>query len=183
MDSFELNKIAGGVIAALLVIVGTKTIIETSNSGHGGHGDHAAVGYVLPKPEADGDGHGKSAKAGAPAAAAFDATKVAALVGAADVASGEKLFKKCKACHTADKGGANKVGPNLFGVVDRAKGGVDGFGYSDALKAKGGVWDAEALVAFLHKPKEYIPGTKMVFKGFKKDAELADITAYLASLK
>lgn len=185
MDSFELNKIAGAVIAALLVIVGSKTAIEISTADHGGHGDHGIVGYQLPKPEAEETKDVAKSDAESPAeeVSSFDAAKVAGLVAAADVANGEKHFKKCKACHTADQGGANKVGPNLWGITGRTKAAVEGFGYSDALKAKGGAWDAEALVAFLHSPKEYVPGTKMVFKGFSKDSELAEITAYLSSLK
>ncbi len=178
----ELNKIAGGVISALLVIFGSQAVIEMSSSSHG---EHEVVGYELPKPDAGGEGGGSGGHGGeaAEAPAAFDAAKVAEMVASADAAAGEKLTKKCKACHTFDNGGANKVGPHLWGVYERAKGGVDGFGYSDALKGKGGNWDAESLVHFLHKPKEFIPGTKMVFAGFKDNKDLADIVAYLETLK
>lgn len=183
MDSFELNKIAGAVLAALLIIVGSKTFIEIATTPHSG-GEHEVVGYVLPKPdgEAGSDGHGAAGGAGE-AAEAFDAAKVAELVGAADAAKGEKLFKKCTACHTSDKDGANKVGPALWGVAGRAKASHEGFGYSDAMKAKGGDWDNESLAHFLHKPKEFIEGTKMVFAGFSDNNDVANIVAYLNTLK
>jgi len=209
MDSFELNKIAGAVLAAVLIIVASTTFIEMAHTPHGG-GEHEVVGYVLPKPEGEAaaEKHADkgaetdasaptektaAASAAAPAATAapaaaaassgFDAAAVAAAVGSADADKGAKLFRKCKACHTDDKGGADKVGPHLWGIVDRAKGSVDGFAYSDALKAKGGNWDNEALAAFLHKPKDYIDGTKMIFSGFKKNDDVANIVAYLNTLK
>lgn len=111
---------------------------------------------------------------------------VAALPAHADVAKGEKVFKKCKACHTVDEGGKNKVGPNLFGVVDRAAATVEGFKYSKAMKeaAEGGlVWDQANLDAFLKKPKKFMKKTKMSFGGVKKDAKRADLIEYLGTLK
>jgi len=183
MDSFELNKIAGAVLAALLIIVGSTTFIDIATAPDHGGGEHEVVGYELPKPDAaaaSGD-HATAGEAAAPAA--FDAATVAGLVAAASAEKGAKLFKKCTACHTGEQGGANKVGPYLWGVAGRAKGSVDGFGYSEDLKAKGGNWDNEALVAFLHKPKAYIDGTKMIFGGFSADSDLADIVAYLNTLK
>ncbi len=93
------------------------------------------------------------------------------------------MFKKCTACHTIDKGGANKIGPNLNGVVGRAKGSVAGFGYSDDIKGKGGNWSEADLATFIHDPKAYAPKTKMVFAGVKDPADLANLIAYLASQK
>lgn len=200
MDSFELNKIAGAVLAAVLIIVASRTFIEIATAPHGG-GEHAVVGFELPKPAGDAGGEhaekageggasaehvaaagGEAATAGAPAAG-FDATKVASLVGSASAEKGAKLFNKCKACHTNDQGGADKVGPHLWGVVGRPKGAVESFKYSEAMKAKGGNWDNEALAHFLHKPKEYVEGTKMIFSGFPSDADIADMVAYLNTLK
>lgn len=111
---------------------------------------------------------------------------VSVLPAHAEVAKGEKVFKKCKACHTVDEGGKNKVGPNLFGVVGRAAGAVDGFKYSKAMKeaAEGGlVWDEANLDAFLKKPKKFMKKTKMSFGGIKKDAQRADLIEYLGTLK
>lgn len=188
MDSFELNKIAGAVIAALLVIVGTRTFIDITTSGHAGHGEEV-VGYLLAPPAAPAggeaaSGHGADTAAAAEAApAAFDAAAVVALVPNASAEGGEKVFKGCKACHSAEQGGGNKVGPALWGLVDRPKGASDGFGYSAAMTEKGGNWGLEELAGFLHNPKEYLPGTKMIYKGVKKDGDLADLLAYLQTLK
>ena len=107
---------------------------------------------------------------------------VVSLLGKADAGKGAKVFGKCKACHTGEKGGKDRVGPNLWDVVGRAKGGHGGFGYSDALKSKGGEWTFADLGHFLESPKAFAPGTKMGFAGIKKPGELADLIAYLRSL-
>jgi cytochrome c len=98
----------------------------------------------------------------------------------ADAGKGEAVFKKCAACHNADKGGANALGPNLYGVVgDAAATGRGGFAFSDALKAKGGKWDFDNLNAWLNSPKAYAPGTKMTFAGLSNPQDRADVIAYL----
>jgi cytochrome c len=99
-----------------------------------------------------------------------------------DAAKGEKVFKKCAACHAVGDGAKNKVGPLLNGIVDRTAGSVDGFKYSDAMLAKqaeGMVWTEEAIDAYLAKPKDYIPGNKMSFPGLKKEDDREDVIAYL----
>ncbi|HMI19983.1 MAG TPA: cytochrome c family protein [Sphingomonas sp.] len=97
-----------------------------------------------------------------------------------DAAKGEDVFKKCAACHNADKGGANALGPNLYGVVgDAAATGRGGFAFSDALKAKGGKWDFDSLNAWLTSPKAYAPGTKMTFAGLSNPQDRANVIAYL----
>ncbi len=122
------------------------------------------------------EGPAKAAKADA---APVD---VVTLLAKADAGKGEKAFGKCKACHTAEKGGKDKVGPNLWDVVGRAKGGHGGFGYSDALKSKGGEWNFADLGHFLENPKGFVPGTKMGFAGVKRPDQLADLIVYLRSL-
>jgi cytochrome c len=123
---------------------------------------------------------------GGAAEAAPAAKPIAVLLASADAAAGEKVFKKCQACHDGTKGGPNKVGPNLWGVVDRPIASHEGFSYSAAMKdfSKGGseVWDYEHLNHFLHGPKSYISGTAMGFAGVKKDEERADLIAYLRTL-
>lgn len=102
-----------------------------------------------------------------------------------DVKKGEKLFKRCKACHKVEEG-KNGVGPHLFGIVDRKVASVEDFKYSKAMVAYGEgdvVWDADRLNTFLTKPKAEIKGTKMAFAGLKKDQQRADLIAYLATLK
>lgn len=99
-----------------------------------------------------------------------------------DADKGKKVFNKCKACHAVGEGAANKVGPQLNGIIGAAAGQVEGFKYSDALiEAAGGglVWDDESLAAFLAKPKDFMKGTKMSFAGLKKEDEIENVIAYL----
>ncbi len=107
---------------------------------------------------------------------------VTALLASADAGDGKKVFRKCKACHTADKGGRHRVGPNLWDVVGRAKAGAGGYRFSGALAGLGGTWTFEDLDAFLARPKAFAPGTKMTFRGVKKAADRAALIAYLRSL-
>jgi cytochrome c len=122
------------------------------------------------------------AAAGAPVVEAV-AEPIAELIAAADVARGQKLSKACAACHSFDKGGPNKIGPNMWGTYNNKKGHIASFAYSDALLAKGGVWDVENLNAFLWKPKKYIPGTKMNYAGMRKPEDRAAIVKYLQTLR
>ena len=105
---------------------------------------------------------------------------------AQDAAKGEKVFKKCKACHAVGDGAKNKTGPMLNGIVGRAAGSIEGFKYSKPMMAaaEGGlVWTEEELAGYLTKPKEYMPGTKMSFAGLKKEKDRDNIIAYLASFE
>ena len=108
-------------------------------------------------------------------AAAFAITTEA---DAADMTRGEKLYKKCKACHFLDKE-KNKVGPHLVGIFGRKAGAVDGFKYSKAMASSGIVWDEKTIDEYLLKPKSFIPGNKMAFAGFKKQEDRDDLIAYL----
>ena len=172
MDSFEFNKIAGAILFSVLVVLGLRALGETVF--------HVAApekpGYVVEVAE-------EGSSAATPAAA--EATPLPQLLAAADVDKGQKGFKKCAACHKVDQGASGGVGPNLYGIVGKAKGAVDGFAYSKGLleaAAAKGPWTYEALNAFLTKPKDYIPGTKMAFAGLKKETDRADMLAYLKSI-
>eukprot|EP00931_Biecheleriopsis_adriatica_P114692 TRINITY_DN9060_c0_g1_i3.p1 TRINITY_DN9060_c0_g1~~TRINITY_DN9060_c0_g1_i3.p1 ORF type:complete len:115 (+),score=36.97 TRINITY_DN9060_c0_g1_i3:62-406(+) len=99
-----------------------------------------------------------------------------------DIKKGAKLFKaKCAQCHTIEKGGNVKQGPPLWGLIGRQSGTCDGFGYSEANKNSGIIWSDKHLYEYLLNPKKYIPGTKMVFAGIKKEKERADLIAFMAS--
>ncbi|MFM2422054.1 MAG: hypothetical protein RL291_584, partial [Pseudomonadota bacterium] len=131
------------------------------------------IGMTLPK---------GAVAAGPGPAAAFDFKAVAALMPNAKAEAGQEGYKKCAACHTPEKGGANRVGPNLWNVVGRGLGAVPGFAYSDPLKAKGGQWTWEALAAYLNNPRTAIPGNKMAFAGIGDNQDLADMLVYLRTL-
>lgn len=104
---------------------------------------------------------------------------IATMIKNADIDAGAKVFKKCATCHTLTQGGANKVGPNLYGVIGKKRASISGFAYSNAMKAKGGVWTIEDMNIWLAKPKDFVPGTKMGFAGLKKDKDRANVIAYL----
>ena len=171
MDSFDFNKIAGAVLGTLLFLMG----LGLFSDGLFSHAPLKAAGYDLPGASED-HGHG-----GGAAAAAAPSEPLPVLLAAADAKRGEGLVKPCTTCHSFDKGGAAKVGPPLYGIVTRKMASLD-FGYSEALKGKGGVWEFEALNEFITAPSTYVKGTKMAFGGEKDAKKRADILAYLRSL-
>lgn len=175
MDSFEFSKIAGAVLSALLLIFGTKVLIDNNR-----HNGPATAGYKLP---AAAEVTAPAAEGAAPAAAAFDAAAIVAQVAAGKADSGESVFKRCATCHVADKAAKSTVAPNLWGIVGRKPASQSDFAkYSDAMKAKGGAWGYAELAGFVHNPASYLSGTAMKFPGIKDPAEITDLLAYLRTL-
>ena len=114
------------------------------------------------------------------AAAVVAEKPIAFYLASSDPAKGEQVFKKCAACHNADKGGANQLGPNLWGVLGEPVGkGANGFAFSSALSGKGGNWDWNSLAEWLSNPKKFAPGTKMTFAGLGKPEDRANVIAFL----
>jgi cytochrome c len=170
MDSFELNKIMGAILATCILVLVSS---------------FAAQAVFTPKmPEKPGFEIAvkEESKGGAPVAAA-PSEPIEKLLQTASVEKGTSAAKKCAACHTFEKGGPNRVGPNLYNIVDEKKGeGKGGFNFSAAMKAKGGTWTYDDLNKFIASPKGFVPGTAMGFAGITKDSERADVIAYLRTL-
>lgn len=170
MDSFELNKIAGAGLGMLLLAVGSGFVSELIYSPK----PAGNAGYALPEPAPEA--------AGGAAPEAAKAEPLPVRLASASLEKGTSAAKKCAACHSFEKGGPNKVGPHLWGVVDRQRAHEGGFEYSAALKEKGGTWTYDELDHFLANPKGYVPGTKMAFAGIQAPQERADVIVYLRSL-
>jgi cytochrome c len=170
MDGFELNKIAGAVLAAMLVIAGSKTVMDIALHKH----KPEKAGWALPVTEI-------KAKTSEPEAE-FDPKAVLAMLPKASADNGRDVFKKCLACHTPDKGGRNLVGPNLWGIVGRKTAQAPGFNYSEAMKGHAAPWNWDELAKYLHSPAQTVPGNRMQFPGVKDNTDLADLLAYLRTL-
>ena len=173
MDSFQLNKLAGAFLGTVFILMSVGIISDTLFDSPAPE----KPGFLIEAAEAAAPADGGGGAAAAP-------ELIAPLLAAADPAAGEIIFKKCLACHTPAKGGANKVGPNLWGIVGRPVAAHAGFSYSAALKgfAAGGAWDYEKLSAFIAAPKAYVKGTAMGFAGVKKIDERANLIAYLRTI-
>ncbi|MCP5000636.1 MAG: cytochrome c family protein [Hyphomicrobiales bacterium] len=174
MNSSYINAAIGAFLAVAFVVMTVS--IASDAIFHSGHPE--AEGYAIEAREGSATASADSADDGL--------APIAPLLASASIEGGQRAFRKCQACHTVDDGGANRVGPNLWDIVDRPVAAADGFGYSTAMTdySEGGEkkWDYEALNDFLHAPKKYMRGTAMGFAGMKKDDERADVIAYLRSL-
>lgn len=171
MDSFELNKIMGAILGTCLVLLVTNFAANAIFAPR----PPEKPGFEIAVQEVS-TGGGEAAKAAD--------VPIQDLLKTASAEKGQAVAKKCAACHTFEKGGPNKVGPNLFGVVDEPRGqGRGGFNFSAAMKAKTGNWTLDDLNHFIKSPKGFVPGTAMGFAGIAKDSERADLIAYLETLK
>jgi cytochrome c len=170
-DTMTITKALGAVCGAFLIYLfgawAAESLYSTAPAAHGG--EEVAQAYTI-----------DTGEAAAPAEGAEEGPDFATVLATADAAAGEKVFGKCKACHKID--GANGTGPHLDGVIGRAPGTVEGFGYSDAMLAVTEPWTPEHLNAFLTAPKAAVPGTKMSFAGLPKVEDRANLIAYLQTL-
>ncbi|WP_066557941.1 c-type cytochrome [Croceicoccus bisphenolivorans] len=166
--SDKFNTIAGWALFGGIVAIGLSSVSGRVFMADKHHAPEES-GYAIAAAEGEGEGD--------------SGPSLATLLATADVAAGEKLFAKCSACHTANQGGANGIGPNLWGTLGEEIGhGKGGFAFSSALADHGGSWGFDEMDAWLASPKAFAAGTKMSFAGLSKAEDRANIIAYLNSL-
>ena len=168
MDSFEINKIVAAVLMVALIVIGIGKLSD--------------VIFHVEKPETPGYAV-EVEQVSTPSSSATDTVEekidIAALMAMGDLAHGEKVFKKCAACHSIIKGGKNNIGPALYNVVGRKIGIIDNYKYSKALASYDKEWTLEELNGYLTKPAKWIKGTKMAFAGLRKEKDRASVIKYL----
>ena len=168
MDSFEVNKIIAAVLLVALLVIGIGKISD--------------LVFFIEKPEKAGykvelpdiENSSQSVKA-----AEVEEVDISALLALGTVEHGEKVFKKCTACHVVNKGGANKIGPVLYGVLGRQVAAISDYKYSKAMAGYDKNWTFEEMNGYLRKPQSYIKGTKMAFAGLRKEKDRASVILYL----
>ena len=168
MDSFEINKIVAAVLMVALLVIGIGKLSD--------------IIFHVEKPEIPGyavDVEEAVKVSSSTKESVEEKIDIAALMAMGDLTHGEKVFKKCAACHSIVKDGGNKIGPALYNVVGRKVGGLSDYKFSKALKEYGKDWTFEELNGFLKKPSTYIKGTKMAYAGLRKEKDRASIIKYL----
>ena len=173
MDSFEINKIIASILLTALIIIGIGKIVD--------------ILFYVEKPKmsaykvegieqgiSDQEVSAKSVKVDVP-------VDIKALLAMGDLTHGEKVFKKCSACHMIAADGKNKIGPNLWGVIGRKAGAISDYNYSKAMLAYAKEWTFEEMNSYLIKPQAYIKGTKMAFAGLRKEKDRASVILYMNS--
>ena len=171
MDSFEINKIIAAVLLTALIIIGI--------------GKFTDILFYVEKPKESAykieglEVATTNASTDSAEVKVLEAVDIKALLAMGDLAHGEKVFKKCTACHQIAAGGKNMIGPNLWGVIGRTSGSISDYKYSKALSNYGKVWTFEELNGYLIKPAKWIKGTKMAFAGLRKEKDRASVIKYL----
>ena len=168
MDSFEINKIVAAVLMVALLVIGIAKISDLI--------------FHVEKPKTPGytvEVDQVASTSSSTVESVEEKIDIAALMAMGDAVSGEKIFKKCAACHSIIKNGKNKIGPALYNVVGRKVGGVSDYKYSKALAGYEKSWTFEELNGFLLKPAKWIKGTKMAFAGLRKEKDRASVILYL----
>ena len=168
MDSFEINKIIAAILLVVLLVIG---IGKVSN-----------IIFYVEKPKTPGykvDVEQVASSSSSVTETIEEKLDIAKLMSLGDIASGEKIFKKCAACHSIVKGGKNNIGPALYNVVGRKVGVVEDYKYSKALASYDKEWTFEELNGYLIKPAKWIKGTKMAFAGLRKEKDRSSVIKYL----
>ena len=169
MDSFEINKIVAAVLMVALIIIGIGKLSEIIF-----HVEKPKTpGYVVEVEQAVATNMQSTTKTDE------EKIDISALMALGDLTTGEKVFKKCAACHSINKGGKNNIGPALYNVVGRNVGAINDYKYSKALSGYGKEWTFEELNGYLIKPAKWIKGTKMAFAGLRKEKDRASVILYL----
>ena len=169
MDSFELNKIIGAILLVALLVIGIGKVSNLVFKINKPEKSNYKVELDVETAETKGDEEPVQR----------EIVDIAALLSTGDLAHGEKVFKKCSACHSIKSGGGNKIGPALYNVVGRKVGVLDDYKYSKALAKYEKNWSFEELNGFLLKPKDWIKGTKMAYAGLRKEKDRASVILYL----
>ena len=169
MDSFELNKIIGAILLVALLVIGLSKVSNLVFKINKPEKSNYKVELDVESAETKGDEEPVQR----------EIVDIAALLSTGDLAHGEKVFKKCSACHSIKSGGGNKIGPALYNVVGRKVGILDDYKYSKALAKYEKNWSFEELNGFLLKPKDWIKGTKMAYAGLRKEKDRASVILYL----
>ena len=173
MDSFEINKIIASILLTALIIIGIGKIVD--------------ILFYVEKPKLSAykvegiDQDSSSQQKSIKTEQAVKAVDIKTLLAMGDLAHGEKVFKKCTACHMIAPDGKNKIGPNLWGVIGRTAGAINDYNYSKAMKAYAKEWTFEEMNSYLIKPQAYIKGTKMAFAGLRKEKDRASVILYMNS--
>ena len=169
MDSFEINKIVAAILMVALLVIGIGKLSD--------------VIFHVEKPEVPGYAvevdQAVTVSTQSNSETNVEKIDIAALMAMGDLATGEKVFKKCAACHSIVKGGKNNIGPALYNVVGRQVGALSDYKYSKALSQHGKEWTFEELNGYLLKPAKWIKGTKMAFAGLRKEKDRASVILYL----
>ena len=173
MDSFEINKIIAAVLLTALIVIGI--------------GKFADILFYVEKPKESAykieglEVATTNASTDSSEMKVVEAVDIKALLAMGDLAHGEKVFKKCSACHMIAAGGKNMIGPNLWNVIGRTAGSVSDYKYSKAMVAYAKEWSFEEMNSYLIKPQAYIKGTKMAFAGLRKEKDRASVILYMNS--
>tara|TARA_B100000768_G_C11115091_1_gene305024 strand:+ start:19 stop:564 length:546 start_codon:yes stop_codon:yes gene_type:complete len=172
MDSFEINKIIAAILLTALIVIGIGKFTDVlfhvdkpKQSAYKIEGLESAVASTSSSSEMK----------------VVEKVDIGQLLALGDLAHGEKVFKKCSACHMIASGGKNMIGPNLWGVIGRTAGSISDYKYSKAMVAYAKQWNFEEMNSYLIKPQAYIKGTKMAFAGLRKEKDRASVILYLNS--